>query len=155
MLARALSDATKVDSQSCNAGVVQSGSRAKHNFIVHSAATEWMWMKHESRSVRWLLPRLFENCFQLSVFYGYEKVAGGIHITTFDAQHKSTRTRPLVGSFYFFVAEARTFGASVVELCGGRFNGGRFALRCFSCFRRDLNRRTQLAVSLIRRSFSG
>jgi hypothetical protein len=26
------------------------------------------------------LPRLFENCFELSVLYGDEKIAGGIHI---------------------------------------------------------------------------
>ena len=36
-------------------------------------------MKDKSRGAR-CLPRLFENCFELSVLYGDEKVAGGIHI---------------------------------------------------------------------------
>jgi hypothetical protein len=42
--AGALTNATKVDSQNSEAGVVQRSGGTKDNFIVHRAATEWMWM---------------------------------------------------------------------------------------------------------------
>jgi hypothetical protein len=38
-----------------------------------------MRMKHKSRGARWSLRRLFQNCFELSVLYRDEKIAGGVN----------------------------------------------------------------------------
>jgi hypothetical protein len=63
VLARALSDAAKVDAQGREPGVVQGRGSAKHDFIVHRAAAEWVWMKHQSHGSGWTLPRLLKNRF--------------------------------------------------------------------------------------------
>jgi hypothetical protein len=44
MYTSALTNATEVDSQDRETGIIQSGSGTKCNFIVHRAAAEWMWM---------------------------------------------------------------------------------------------------------------
>jgi hypothetical protein len=63
VLARALSDAAKVDAQSRESGVIQRRGSAKHDFVVHRASAEWMWMKHQSHGSGWTLPRLLQNRF--------------------------------------------------------------------------------------------
>ena len=61
VLTRTLSDAAKVNAQSREPGVVQRRGGAKHDFVVHRAAAEWMWMKNESHGSRWALPGLLQN----------------------------------------------------------------------------------------------
>jgi hypothetical protein len=73
-----LSDAAKVDSERNQTSVIKRRRGTKHDFIVHCAAAKWMRVKHKSRGAR-CLPRLFENCFELTVLYRDEKIAGGVH----------------------------------------------------------------------------
>ena len=40
----ALTNTTKIYSQNSEAGIIQSSSGTKDNFVVHRAAAEWMWM---------------------------------------------------------------------------------------------------------------
>ena len=100
-------------------------------------------MKDKSRGAR-CLPRLFENCFELSVLYGDEKVAGGIHIIA-DCRLPiancrlvrsecrvvvampsklaiGSRQSAINGLNLFVAAEARVVAARTIKLSRARFN---------------------------------
>jgi hypothetical protein len=63
----ALTHTSKVYSQGRQTHFIQSSGGTKHNFIVHGAATEWMWMKNESYALTRLVYGLFKDRLQTTV----------------------------------------------------------------------------------------
>src|SRR2546423_4736422 len=79
MRARALPDAAKVDAQGSQPCIVQGGSGAKDHLVVHRAAVQRMWMKHERHPTRRAHARLLQDRFQATVLSGNKKIASRIH----------------------------------------------------------------------------
>jgi hypothetical protein len=108
VLAGALADATKVDSQRRQTGFVQGGSGAEHDFVVHRAAAKWMRMQHQGHALRMRRARFFQNRFQPPMLNGKKKVSCRIHKSgQTDSMANQLAGRFLIANLLFVKREAR------------------------------------------------
>src|SRR6185436_16088762 len=79
MDACALPYAAKIYSQHKQTRFVECTRRAKYDLVVHSAAPEWVRMKHQRNSRARAVTRFLEDRLKLAVRYRNDEIADWVH----------------------------------------------------------------------------